>query len=78
MLIKEANLVAHDFPDLSPYFPALPLQRKELPPAQRIEFDRKGVALWNTCCKLGGDDASQQTLANLAKGATLDRATVLL
>ncbi|KAG9796305.1 hypothetical protein KCU88_g293, partial [Aureobasidium melanogenum] len=33
----------------------------------RLEFDRKGVAIWNTCCKLAGKSGSPRYLAHLAE-----------
>ena len=68
VLNNDTNLAAQDFPDFSVYFAALPIQRKDLSPNQRIEFDRKGVALWNRCCTLSKSDDDSQTLGNLAKG----------
>ncbi|OQU93984.1 Fungal Zn2-Cys6 binuclear cluster domain-containing protein isoform 3 [Cladophialophora immunda] len=67
VLSNEVNGSAEDFPDLSVYLDALPLPRKALGPTQRTAFDRKGVVLWNTCCKLSGGEKSPQLLVNLAK-----------
>ncbi|KIX92131.1 uncharacterized protein Z520_12124 [Fonsecaea multimorphosa CBS 102226] len=70
-LSNEVNVSAEGFPDLSVYLDALPLPRKALAPGQRLEFDRKGVVLWNTCCKLSRSEGSSQLRVNLAKDAGL-------
>lgn len=71
VLNNEANLSTHDFPDVVFYIQALPLERKEMNPDQRIEFDKMGVALWNICCKLRRNDGASQACINLAKGMTI-------
>jgi hypothetical protein len=75
VLNNKANLAAQDFPDFSSYLAILPLQRKDLSPGLRVEFDRKGVALWNKCCNLDSSDASQSTRISLAKGGIHDLRT---
>ncbi|KIW65046.1 hypothetical protein PV04_07333 [Phialophora macrospora] len=67
ILNNKANLTAQELPDFSSYFAVLPFQRKDLSPEFRIEFDRKGVALWNKCCNLDSSDDSQGTRISLAK-----------
>ncbi|OAL23564.1 hypothetical protein AYO20_10960 [Fonsecaea nubica] len=59
---------AEEFPDISIYLEALPLPRKALTPGQRTEFDRRGVALWNTCCRLSRGEGCPQLPVNLARG----------
>ncbi|KEF51819.1 uncharacterized protein A1O9_12156 [Exophiala aquamarina CBS 119918] len=34
------------------YLEVLPLSRRDILPAQRLECDRIGVAIWNCCCRL--------------------------
>jgi hypothetical protein len=71
VLLKDRDrLSVQEFPDFSLYFDTLPLQRKELSPAQRIEFDSAGVALWNQCCVLTDAEDSLQESGSLAKGVS--------
>ncbi|KAJ4532789.1 hypothetical protein HRR76_007769 [Exophiala dermatitidis] len=67
-LAKDQDSSSLEFPDVLFYVRALPLPRKELTPSHRLEFDRKGVAIWNTCCKLAGKSGSPRYLAHLAEG----------
>ncbi|KAJ4522683.1 hypothetical protein HRR95_001175 [Exophiala dermatitidis] len=70
-LAKDQDSSSLEFPDVLFYVRALPLPRKELTPSHRLEFDRKGVAIWNTCCKLAGKSGSPRYLAHLAEDTGL-------
>lgn len=66
VLSKDANLSSQTISDILSYIQALPLPRRDVTPSQRIEFDRIGVSLWNTCCKLGKSDGRAQDVKDLA------------
>ncbi|KAL2444410.1 hypothetical protein ABEF95_016731 [Exophiala dermatitidis] len=70
-LAKDPEFSSLKFPDVLFYVRALPLPRKELTPSHRLEFDRKGLAIWNACCKLAGKSATPQYLAHLAEDTGL-------
>ncbi|EXJ88521.1 hypothetical protein A1O1_05451 [Capronia coronata CBS 617.96] len=65
-LSKDAETAFQGFPDVLFYIRALPLPRKEISPSQRLEFDREGVAIWNSCCKLVTKRGTAQHLGDLA------------
>ncbi|KAK5211824.1 hypothetical protein LTR67_008656 [Exophiala xenobiotica] len=66
LLSKDANVSSQTISDTLSYIQALPLPRRDVTPSQRIEFDRFGVSLWNTCCKLGKSDGRAQDVKDLA------------
>ncbi|EXJ78144.1 hypothetical protein A1O3_09305 [Capronia epimyces CBS 606.96] len=63
----DGDASSQECPDVLFYIRALPLPRKELSPNQRLEFDRKGAAIWNTCCKLVTKTGTLQYSAHLAE-----------
>ncbi|KIW20405.1 hypothetical protein PV08_00980 [Exophiala spinifera] len=59
VLEKDVDAPSQTIADTLSYVQALPLPRKDLSPQQRVDFDRIGVSLWNTCCRLGKSDGTQ-------------------
>jgi len=50
------------------YLEVLPLSRRDILPAQRLEFDRIGVAIWNCCCRLRQNSEECHNPTDMAKG----------
>lgn len=51
------------------YLEVLPLSRRDVLPAQRLEFDRIGVAIWNRCCRLRQIVKDCYNPTDMAKGS---------
>jgi hypothetical protein len=67
ILVKPATHPVQAFPDLSPYLKALPLSQTELSVEDRIEINKHGVTLWNSCGKLSKSNVHIQDKKSLAK-----------
>lgn len=71
-LSRDTDATSQESPEVLFYIRALPLLRKEITPSQRLEFDRRGVAIWNAACKLSTKSESLDNLAHLAKGMLME------
>lgn len=68
-LDERHNSLPQPFPDVSIYVEALPLPRRDISPAQRLEFDRVGVAIWNHSRTLRQNVEDNHNPIDIAKGS---------